>query len=306
MQTSSTVSVPQTRLNVTIKRKSPQNNVTHSRRLWASAGAAGLAEALTMPVDFAKVRMQLQSSHCAVRYSGMVDCMASTLRNEGPRAFFKGLGPGLVRQMGYTGLSLMLYEPIRNGLSPAGRDASYTSRLLAGGTAGGMGISVLNPMEVIKTQIQASSSKTSAADVFARIWRTDGILGFWAGIGPNIARTFLVCAAELGTYDEVKTHLLKSQLFSDGPLAHVLASASAAFASASISTPVDVVKTRLMSQAGSGASTSPQYRGMVDGFVKIASNEGAMSFYKGFVPILTRKVLWCSCFFMTYEHLLTS
>ena len=226
-----------------------------------------------------------------------------------------------------------------------------------------MGISVLNPMEVIKTQIQASRSKTSAADVFARIWRTDGILGLWAGlslgfsfcyrlvrcihvasnlknttspcfvfclsqiasiflcpfpaesqkyplplsfflprsygtspsrssnncsscsaifipkyqfccivlimnasgfhfrylrnffsscgfscsqlhfrdspgIGPNIARTFLVCAAELGTYDEVKTHLLKSQRFSDGPLAHVLASASAAFASASISTPV--------------------------------------------------------------------
>jgi len=91
-----------------------------SRNVNQCAGAAGLAEALTMPVDFAKVRMQLQSSHCAVRYSGMVDCMASTLRNEGPRAFFKGLGPGLVRQMGYTGLSLMLYEPIRNGLSPAG------------------------------------------------------------------------------------------------------------------------------------------------------------------------------------------
>jgi hypothetical protein len=33
-------------------------------------------------------------------------------------------------------------------------------RLLAGGTAGGMGISVLNPMEVIKTQIQASKVKT--------------------------------------------------------------------------------------------------------------------------------------------------
>ena len=41
-----------------------------------------------------------------------------------------------------------------------GRDASYMQRLLAGGTAGGMGISVLNPMEVIKTQIQASKVKT--------------------------------------------------------------------------------------------------------------------------------------------------
>lgn len=96
---------------------------THSRRLWVSAGAAGLAEFLTMPVDFAKVRLQLQSNchgSAVVRYNGMADCIQHALRTEGPGAFFKGLGPGLVRQMGYTGLSFLLYEPLRNGLSPAG------------------------------------------------------------------------------------------------------------------------------------------------------------------------------------------
>jgi hypothetical protein len=103
-----------------------QNNanaaVPHAKRLWASAGAAGLAEALTMPVDFAKVRLQLQNNTAVtgVRYKGMAHCISCTLRTEGPGALFKGLGPALARQMGYTGLSFLLYEPIRNGISPSG------------------------------------------------------------------------------------------------------------------------------------------------------------------------------------------
>ena len=71
-----------------------------------------------------------------------------------------------------------------------------------------------------------------------------------AGIRPNLTRTFLVCAAELGTYDEVKTQLVSRGFFADGPVAHLCASFGAGLASASVSTPVDVIKTRLMNQAG--------------------------------------------------------
>jgi hypothetical protein len=59
-----------------------------------------------------------------------------------------------------------------------------------------------------------------------------------------------VCAAELGTYDEVKTQLLSRNVLADGPVAHLCASSAAAFVSAGTATPVDVVKTRLMNQAG--------------------------------------------------------
>ena len=88
----------------------------------ASAAAAGLSEALTMPVDVAKIRLQVQNNGPVgdVRYKGMTDCILRTVRNEGFRALFKGLGPALMRQMGYTGISFLLYEPIRNGISPAG------------------------------------------------------------------------------------------------------------------------------------------------------------------------------------------
>ena len=69
--------------------------------------------------------------------------------------------------------------------------------------------------------------------------------------------------------------------------------------SACVSTPVDVVKTRLMNQAASGGGT--QYAGMGDAFVKIARAEGAKTLYQGFYPIIVRKILGCVVFFSTYD-----
>ena len=69
--------------------------------------------------------------------------------------------------------------------------------------------------------------------------------------------------------------------------------------------PVDVVKTRLMAQAG-GAETAgvAQYAGVVDCFVRMPRLEGVSSLYKGFVPIAARKVLWTVLYFLTYEQAL--
>lgn len=124
---------------------------------------------------------------------------------------------------------------------------------------------------------------------------------------PNVARTFLVNAAELGTYDEAKHQLIHQFGIADGPRAHISASAIAGFCSAVVSTPVDVVKTRLMNQAGLGEK---QYAGMGEALFhpsrSIAAREGFLSLYKGFVPIFWRKVIWCSAFFVVYEQLLVS
>ena len=44
-------------------------------------------------------------------------------------------------------------------------------------------------------------------------YAVDGIAGFWAGVGPNVMRCFLVNAAELGTYDQAKHEVQKAKLF---------------------------------------------------------------------------------------------
>ena len=61
--------------------------------------------------------------------------------------------------------------------------------------------------------------------------------------------------------------------------------------------PFDVAKSRLQ------APGSSQYRGLGDCLLKTVRSEGPLALYKGFVPIVVRKVLWCSAFFLCYERL---
>jgi len=268
-------------------------------RFISSIVGAALAETVSLPTDVAKVRLQVQTA--GVGYSGMLDCMSQTYKSEGVNGLFKGLAPALTRQLSYTSIAMTIFEPIRNLVTRDPENPTFFSRLLAGGCAGAIGIAIMNPTEVLKTQIQScSTSSLSMASVFKTIWRSEGIKGFWAGVQPNVARTFLVNAAELGTYDQAKSEIISRKLLPDGGLAHLAASTIAGVASAITSTPVDVVKTRLMNQAGHGDG---QFNGILDCFVKTYKQEGFLALYKGFIPIVVRKVIWCSIFFVTYERL---
>jgi hypothetical protein len=266
-------------------------------RFAASSIGSIVAETLTLPTDVAKTRMQVQTT--PARYKSFVHCVSTIKSEEGVAALWKGLAPALVRQVCYSGLSMVLFEPVRNMYSSffRSKEPSFQERLLAGGTSGALAITVFNPTEVLKTQIMTSKTPQTITGVVRRVYKNQGIIGFWAGLGPNISRTFLVNAAELGTYDQAKQTL--QPYVGDGFLNFLGASTIAAVASASVSTPADVVKTRMMNMSGN--LTAKQYSGMIDGFIQIVRTEGVMALYKGFSPILVRKVMWCSAFFPIYE-----
>ena len=77
--------------------------------------------------------------------------------------------------------------------------------------------------------------------------------------------------AELGTYDQTKEALIP--IVGDNFLAFLGASAVAGFASAVVSTPADVVKTRMMNQAGGQRA----YSSMLGGVFAIATEEGPVA-----------------------------
>lgn len=265
-------------------------------RFVASSIACAIAESITLPTDVAKTRLQVQNNtSTGVQYNGMYDCLKKTAQSEGIGACWKGLQPALVRQVCYGSLSLVLYEPIRQMFCEEGENPSFFQRLLAGGTAGAISITVFNPTEVIKTQIQTASSTKTMRSVISNIYKQGGIFAFWSGLQPNIARTFLVNAAELGTYDEAKSRIVPYT--GDNALAHISASGVAGVTSALISTPADVIKTRLMDTAG---KTRPS---VISAVTSTMREEGPTAFYKGFVPIVVRKVLWCTAFFVSYEQI---
>ena len=266
-------------------------------RFCASATAAGLAESMTLPIDITKVRLQTS----AVAQSQLA-IGRHIVQTEGLGALWKGVVPALFRQCSYTGLSLVLYEPVRNFIAgdvPAA-ELPFWKRVLAGGTAGGVSIFMVNPTDVIKARLQNSPKELPVLGTLSQVWQHSGLKGLWAGWSPNVARCFVGNAAELGCYDQFKMMLCEHgppQFTADSVYTHLGASTGAGFVSSVASNPVDVLKTRL--QANAGLTDE----GLFSLALRIPREEGAMAFYKGFWPLFQRKVTWTVIFFMAYEQL---
>jgi solute carrier family 25 (mitochondrial carrier), member 14/30 len=175
--------------------------------------------------------------------------------------------------------------------------------VLAGGTAGGIGIAFANPTDLIKIRMQADREGTryrGTVHAFKEIIRSEGVLGLWKGVGPAVQRAIIVNAAELATYDQAKDILIGGfNMKADNVSTHFSASFMAGFCSAVASSPVDVIKNRLMSQP-SGAGRL--YKGVIDCGIKTIQNEGIRGLYNGFIPNWFRLGPWCMVMFMTYEQ----
>ena len=149
--------------------------------------ACAIAETITLPTDVAKTRLQVQSSASNVQYRGMIDCLRKTAQSEGISACWKGLQPALLRQVCYGSLSLVLYEPIRKQVCKSnkeGENPTFLQRLFSGGAAGAISITVFNPTEVIKTQIQTSTSNQTIRSVVGKVLDEAGYYHFGVDCPP--------------------------------------------------------------------------------------------------------------------------
>lgn len=275
------------------------------RKLALSAAAAGIAETATYPLDFLKTRLQLDQ---ATRPAGLVATAAGVLRREGAAAAYAGLPAAVLRHLPYTSIRVSTFETLRDWgrrRAGGGNDAAAPLpwTLLCGLTAGGLGQAAAVPADLVKIRMQRSPGRyRGVAHAFRSIWREEGgAAALWRGSAPAVQRAALVNLGELSTYDAAKRAVLASGATpgGDGVGAHVLASMASGLVSAAVSTPADVVKTRLMAQD----PTAPQYRGMVDCFLQTLRAEGARGLYKGFLPTWARLGPWQLTFWVTYEQL---
>lgn len=75
--------------------------------------AGCLASLVTQPMDVVKTKMQIQTS----RYKTLVQACSRILKKYGPRGFFLGLGPRLLRRSLMAGLAWSLYERAMKSLA---------------------------------------------------------------------------------------------------------------------------------------------------------------------------------------------
>eukprot|EP01116_Phalansterium_solitarium_P004197 TRINITY_DN15119_c0_g1_i1.p1 TRINITY_DN15119_c0_g1~~TRINITY_DN15119_c0_g1_i1.p1 ORF type:complete len:307 (-),score=27.26 TRINITY_DN15119_c0_g1_i1:145-1065(-) len=278
--------------------------------------SATVAEACTFPIDITKTRLQIQGElvrlHAAEK-RGALSTAALIVREEGVRGIFRGLSPAVARHWVYSPIRIVMYEQLRHGLAEVDADGkprplSIWRAMAAGATSGAIGQLVASPTDLIKVRMQADgrlvkqghpARYTGIFDALVKVSRQEGLGGLWRGWLPNVQRAALVNLGELATYDTSKRAILGSGVVGDNIWCHTLASIVSGFVSAIVSTPADVVKTRLMNQQA-GASL---YSGSLDCLVKSVRAEGVLALWKGFLPTWARQGPWQLVFWVTYEQM---
>lgn len=280
------------------------------KRFLAAGAAMSIAE-VTLPIDTAKVQLQIQGQSKLPPgkkpYTGLFNCLSRIASEDGVTSLYRGLGPAVARQLVYGGLRLCLYDYVKGAIHKTVQggegNAWLTTKILSGLATGGMAMSVAQPTDVVKIRFQAEPGRySSMASAFVTIARQDGVKGLWRGLGPNITRNAVINAAELATYDQIKQMLIDLTPMKDNIATHWSAALGAGFIAVIIGSPIDVVKTRIMN-AKPEADGSLTYRSTPHAFAKILKNEGPLAFYNGFWPNFARLGSWSIVMFMSYEQI---
>jgi hypothetical protein len=206
---------------------------------------------------------------------------------EGVRALWKGVNAAWLREASYTSLRLGLYEPVKVLVGADAADAPFYKKFAAGSVAGAIGSVAGNPFDVLKTKLMTSTGKElpSLVGTAKELFANQGIGGFYRGIDSNIARAMVLNGTKMACYDQAKGMIVESTGWERQAAQTTFVSAVFAgfFMTCTVS-PFDMVRTRLMNQP----ADAKIYNNAFDCMVKIARQEGPLTFWRGFMPIWSR------------------
>jgi len=209
-----------------------------------------------------------------------------------------------LRQASYSTVRFGIYDVLTHQISPNGEAISYPTRVFMAATAGFLGGIVGNPGDMINVRMQndmklppeSRRNYKNALDGCMRVIRQEGPLKLFNGVEWASSRAVMVTIGQLCFYDIVKDKLLTFRHFEDNSITHVASSFVAGSIATALAQPVDVLKTRAMNSAP-GEFTSAFH------LFTHTLRQGLPTFYKGFIPALTRLVPHTIATFIFKEQL---
>ena len=240
--------------------------------------SAACSETVTFPIDNIKTRLQIHHGRVSALHT-----VKESLRSEGVSGFYNGLSAAVMRHWVYTGCRISLYDNFRGKAREITgmEDPGIWWKCLSGGSAGGLGQLIATPFDLIKVRLIADRNRSQYSgfwDCVIKIYRSEGRAGFYRGWLPSVQRAAMVNIGELSTYDESKRIILRNTTLEDGIAVHTLASFMSGLVSSAISTPIDVVKSRIMANPS-------VYRGSLHCIATTVQAEGVRALGKGFLLV---------------------
>jgi len=191
-----------------------------------TGGATGTV--ITNPLWVIKTRFMTQAMDPGQheRYRHTYDAIRSIWRDEGPRAFYKGLLPSLFG-VAHVAVQFPLYEKLKSLYNADTENLPSQQILVCSSLSKACASVTTYPHEVVRTRLQiqrpslSASSATSGSassvkhkqrgvvDTIRMIARDEGFRGFYRGLGVNLIRTVPSSALTILTYELLMRNLNK-------------------------------------------------------------------------------------------------
>lgn len=281
---------------------------------WFGGSASSMAACVTHPLDLRTVSRSTlpvpvhdHTNHflrptVKVRLQTRTPTAPSTLRgtfvhiltHDGVRGLYSGLSASLLRQITYSTARFGIYEELKPRLTPAPtatnpKPATPLLNLIAASSISGFFGGIFgNVADVLNVRMQHDASLPPAQrrnykhalHGLAVMTRTEGLGSWFRGVWPNSLRAAAMTAGQLASYDAIKGALLRHAGMRDDIWTHFTSSFLAGVVAATITSPIDVVKTRVMSAHGT--------EGVVGIMRELSAREGVRWMFKGWVPSFLR------------------
>jgi len=247
-------------------------------------------ELVANPFDTIKTRLQVQGQRVPLKgtplasfqYRGTFHGLGTMAMTEGVPSLYSGLAPALLRQATYGSLRLGLYDPCKRAMGGVlGEGAPLLLlRGASGALCGALASFCATPTDLLKVRMQVGvgtgrKEAPGLVGAAAFIVREGG--GWWAlwrGWAPTAQRAALVAAAEIGGYETIKEYLGTLGCSPTATSTHLLSSLTAGLFASLLSSPLDVIKSRVM-------DGGIQYGGSLQCALHTVRSEGVLALWAG-------------------------
>ncbi|XP_068942328.1 mitochondrial glutathione transporter SLC25A40 isoform X2 [Petaurus breviceps papuanus] len=271
--------------------------VTPLQQMIASCTGALLTSLMVTPLDVVKIRLQVQNHpypkrRCFLycnglmdhlyfcdegsnkawykkpgRFRGTLDAFLKIIRNEGIKSLWSGLPPTLVMAVPATVIYFTSYDQLSSFMKSKVENEAYIP-IFAGIVARLGAVTVISPLELIRTKMQSKALSYKELHLFVRRKLShDGWISLWRGWSPTVMRDVPFSAMYWYNFEVFKKWLCKSSDKCEPTFGINFTAGAMSGSIASIATlPFDVVKTQ--KQTRLWIYDTPQ--GLIPRLIKVA------------------------------------
>ena len=235
--------------------------------------------------------------------TSMYGTLKTIIKQEGYPALWDGLRPALLLSSINVVLYMIAYDELSKDILPnrLGWNTSI-STIVAGGASRALAGLVVSPLELIRTQQQASTTlaKKGMLNGMKNIVQKDGVLSLWRGYSATMWRDVPFSIAYWYGFEALKRTIenpsnnipIRDNLF----LTSFASGAGSGMLAAFLTTPFDVIKTRRQ-VVTAGTTEARTGRLLLD----IVQSEGVTKLFSGVVPRVVKVAPACGMLIGTYS-----